>query len=100
VTDAERIAELLAENAALREELTRLRKEIEEWRRGHRERKKRRSSRQEGKRAQKKKRPGRKKGHAAASRPVPKDVDRTVEHGCISQFAARRGRKNKAISIT
>ena len=68
------------ENVALREELTRLRKEIEEWRRGHRERKKRRSSKTERKRPRKKKRPGRKKGHAGASRPTPKDVSRTVEH--------------------
>lgn len=80
MADAEQIAELRAENAALRKELARLRKELEEWRRGHRERKKRRSSKSERKRPRKKKRPGRKKGHAGASRPAPKDVERTVEH--------------------
>jgi hypothetical protein len=80
VTDTERIAELEKENAALRDELMRLRKEIEEWRRGHRERSKRRSSRTEGARAKSGKSPGRKAGHEGAFRPVPKKVDRTVRH--------------------
>ena len=82
MTDAERIAELEKENAALREELVRLRKEIEEWRRGHRERGKRRSSRAEGRpqRTRTGRAPGRRAGHEGAFRPAPKDVDKVVRH--------------------
>jgi len=80
VVDAqERIAELERENAALREELARLRKELEEWKRGHRERGKRRSSRAEGTRRGTGKRPGRKAAHKGAFRRVPKPDER-VEH--------------------
>lgn len=73
------IARLRQENAALREENARLRKEVEEWKRGHRERRKRRSSRAEGWRQGDRKRPGRKAGHPGAFRRVPKP-DRTVVH--------------------
>jgi len=57
-SDSERIADLerrlkdvLKENASLREENARLRRAIEEWPRGHRERGKRRSSQPKGPRA-------------------------------------------------
>lgn len=80
-TLVEQNAALVKENEALREEHTKLRKEIEEWRRGHRERRKRRSSRGEKKKRSRGGRgPGRKTGHEGASRPVPKDVDKTVQH--------------------
>ena len=85
-SDSERIAELerrqeevLKENASLREENARLRKELEEWKRGHRERGKRRSSRPEGHRATERLKPGRKKGHLGVKRVVPKP-DRRVVH--------------------
>jgi transposase len=74
-----RLEEALRENAALREENARLRKELEEWKRGHRERSKRRSSRAEGCAKGSRKRPGRKAGHPGAFRRVPKP-DRTVVH--------------------
>lgn len=80
MTDAERIGELEKENAALREEVVRLRKEIEEWRRGHRERSKRRSSRPERSRTKSGAQPGRKAGHDGAFRPVPDQVDHTERH--------------------
>jgi len=77
-TDSERIADLerrleeaFKEIQALREENARLRRELEEWKRGHRERSKRRSSRAEGQRTGEKQRPGRKRGHPGAQRPVP-----------------------------
>jgi hypothetical protein len=74
-----RLAEAFAENIALREENARLRKELEEWKRGHRERSKRRSSRAEGCGRGERKRAGGKSGHAGAFRPVPKP-DRRVVH--------------------
>jgi transposase len=88
----ERLKRSLGENEGLREENVRLRKELEEWKRGHRERSKRRSSRAEGRRKGERKRPGRKAGHPGAFRPEVKP-DRTVEHplperctcgGCVS----------------
>jgi len=82
----ERLERLLAENEGLREENVRLRKEIEEWKRGHRERGKRRSSRAEGRRPGERKRPGRKPGHEGAWRPAVKP-DRTVEHPLPEQCA-------------
>lgn len=75
----ERVGKLLTENEELRKENARLRKIIEEWKRGHRERGKRRSSRPEGRKKGKRKRPGRKAGHPGARRP-PVEADRTVEY--------------------
>jgi hypothetical protein len=51
---------------------------IEEWKRGHRVRPKRRSSssKKRKKNPSGKKRPGRKKGHEAAQRPMPEHTDR------------------------
>ena len=80
MTLEERVAELERENARLRELLEKALKELEEWKRGYRERGKRRSSRPEGARKASGKRPGRKAGHAGAHRAVPKRVDRTVEY--------------------
>lgn len=71
------LAEKERENQALRLELEKLRKEIEEWKRGFRERPKRRCSKAEGKPKASGKRPGRKAGHVGASRPVPDRIDRT-----------------------
>lgn len=88
-----RLERALTENAELREENARLRKELEEWKRGHRERRKRRSSRAEGRKAGARKRAGRRPGHAGAWRPAVKP-DRTVEHplpercecgGCVTE---------------
>jgi transposase len=75
----DRIAELERENAMLREEIARLRKELEEWKRGHRERGKRRSSRAEGQRRGSGHRRGRRPGHKGTFRPVP-EADETVQH--------------------
>jgi transposase len=91
VTSAERIeqleeelrrrdAEHQREIAALREALEKALKELEEWKRGFRERGKRRSSSAEGQRRNTGRGPGRKAGHEGAHRPVPKRIDRTVEY--------------------
>ena len=80
MTSEDRIAELERENAALREGLEKALKELEEWKRGFRERGKRRSSRPEGKRGASGRRPGRRPGHEGAQREVPAKVDRTVEY--------------------
>jgi transposase len=80
VTDAERITELERENAELRRQLEELRKEIEEWKRGHRERRRRRSSRAEGSRQATGRGPGRPSGAKGSNRPVPKKIHETVEH--------------------
>jgi len=80
VTSEERIAELEKENAALRVALEKALKELEEWKRGFRERGKRRSSRPEGRRGATGRRPGRKVGHKGARREVPKRIDHTVEY--------------------
>ena len=71
--------ELRRENAGLREQLQKVLKEVEEWKRGHRERSKRRCSRPEGHPRPERKRPGRKPGHTGAFRPVPKP-DREETH--------------------
>lgn len=71
----ERIEQLERENAALRLELEKLRRELEEWKRGFRERGKRRTSRREGRVQGKRKKPGRKPGHRAAHRAAPGHVD-------------------------
>ena len=73
------VERLRRENAGLRERLQKALREIEEWRRGHRERSRRRSSRAEGRVRPEPKRPGRKAGHPGAFRPVPKP-DRRVVH--------------------
>jgi len=73
------VEDLRRENAGLREQLQKVLKEVEEWKRGHRERSKRRSSRAEGRVRPERKRPGQKPGHAGAFRPVPK-ADRQVVH--------------------
>lgn len=98
-SDSERIAELerrleevLNENASLREENARLRKELEEWKRGHRERGKLRSSRPEGHRATERLKPGRKKGHPGVKREVPKP-DRRVVHEMPSHCECGGGAK-------
>jgi len=80
VTPEERLAELEKENAALRAALEKALKELEEWKRGFRERGKRRSSRPEGKRPSTGRKPGRRAGHQGAQREVPKRVDRTVNY--------------------
>ena len=80
MADLERQLEAaLKEIQTLREENARLRRELEEWKRGHRERSKRRSSRAEGQLTGEKKRPGRKLGHPGAQRPVP-TPDRQVTY--------------------
>ena len=65
----------------IREALENALKQLEEWKRGFRERGKRRSSRAEGQHPRGTgRRPGRKAGHAGAHRAVPRRVDRTVEY--------------------
>ena len=95
MTPEQRIAEVEEENAALRkrdeersrelealrEELAKVKKEIEEWKRGHRERGKRRSSRAEGRRAGPGKPRGRKAGHVGARPAAPSRIDDEVDHG-------------------
>jgi hypothetical protein len=97
--EQQRIAELEEENAALRkrdeergrelealrEDLTKVRKEIEEWKRGFRERGKRRTSHREGRRARSGKPLGRKPGHPGAWAKVPARIDDEVEHPMPSQ---------------
>lgn len=81
-----RIRELEEENARLRERITELeetvaelRRVIEEWKRGHRHRPRRFSSRcDRGVCREPRKQPGRKPGHPGAFRPVPERTDRTV----------------------
>jgi transposase len=80
VSAEERIEQLERENAALRLELEKLRREIEEWKRGFRERGKRRTSCGEARERGKRKKSGRKRGHPAAHRPVPAHVDREEVH--------------------
>ncbi len=74
-----RIEELERQVRTLLEEIHRLRKELDEWKRGIRVRKRRYSSGPERKPDNERKRPGRKKGHAGAGRTAPDHVDRT-EH--------------------
>lgn len=80
MTPEQRIVELEKENAALRELLEKALKELEEWKRGFRERGKRRSSRTEASRPRSGRGPGRSRGHEGARRKVPRRVDRTVEY--------------------
>jgi hypothetical protein len=81
LTDVERkLAEVTAEREALRAENERLQRELEAWRRGLRERGKRRSSRPEKKRATERKRSGRKGGHTGVRRAPSTHVDRDEHH--------------------
>ena len=87
MTDAERIAELERENAELRARLdealkriAELTKELEEWKRGHRERRRRRCSRPEGQRGATGRGPGRPSGAKGSNRPVPERIDATEEY--------------------
>lgn len=80
----ERIAELEQQDGGQRERIAELEREvadlrrvIEEWKRGHRYRRRRFSSRSERRRNGSRKRPGRKSGHPGAFRPVPERTDRT-----------------------
>jgi uncharacterized coiled-coil protein SlyX len=80
----DRIRELEQENARQRERIAELEREvadlrrvIEEWKRGHRQRSRRFSSRHERQRTEPRKPPGRKPGHPGAFRPVPERTDRT-----------------------
>jgi len=68
-----RIDELEKKNAELEKKLGDLERIIEEWKRGHRSRSKRRSTRQA---SAERKKPGRKKGHAGAQRKDPGKPDR------------------------
>lgn len=76
----QRIVDLEKENAALREELTKLRKEIEEWKRGFRERGKRRTSRSEAQQPRLRKPLGRKPGHVGAHAKAPERTDGEVQY--------------------
>ena len=80
VTDAEQIAELKRENAELRRLVEELRKELEEWKRGHRERRRRRSSQSESGNRATGNGPGRPSGAKGSNRPVPEKIHATVEH--------------------
>lgn len=87
MTDAERISELERENAELRLQLgeahkriNELTKELEEWKRGHRERRRRRCSRPEGQRGGTGRGPGRPSGAKGSNRPVPERIDETIDY--------------------
>ena len=80
VSDAEIIEELRREIADLRRRLSEALRIIAEWKRGHRERPNRRSSRAEGARSRTGRGPGRPLGHEGSNRPVPDRIDREVEH--------------------
>ena len=83
MTDAETIESQRLEIAELRRQLAEALKVIEEWRRGHRERPKRRSSRAEGAASgakQPTRKRGRPEGHKGSNRPVPDRIDGEVVH--------------------
>jgi transposase len=80
VSPEERIEQLERENAALRLELEKLRRAPTAWKRGLRERGKRRTSRREGGPRPQRKKPGRKPGHPAAHRAAPTQVDHEQVH--------------------
>lgn len=79
MTAEERIAELEKKLEEVLRENAELRKQLEEWKRGFRERSKRRSSRAES-RAKGTGKPGRKEGHVPAFRAVPETIDETIEY--------------------
>lgn len=87
VTPEERIEELekenerlRSENAGLRADLEKVKRDIESWRRGFKERTKRRTSQRESGPRPPPKKAGRKPGHPAARRPAPTEVDREQRH--------------------
>lgn len=80
MTNVERIADLERQLAETRRQLAEALKTIEEWKRGHRERGKRRSSRAEGSRRGSGRGPGRPMGAKGSNRPVPDRIDDTVDH--------------------
>ena len=83
MTDAELIEQLRRENAELRRQLEEALRVIKEWKGGHRERPKRRTSRAEGATASKKRaarKLGRPEGHEGSNRPVPDRIDGEVVH--------------------
>jgi hypothetical protein len=96
VNAAAQISELTKENEELRRKLERsekrveeltsevaaLRKDMEKWKRGFRERSKRRTSRSERskERPGSKKRPGRRAGHPGAQRALPERIDAEVRY--------------------
>jgi transposase len=75
-----KLAEALKEIAALRDVVEKQKRIIEEWKRGFRERSKRRTSRTESKRRGTGKPRGRRKGHPGAHRAEPERIDETVQH--------------------
>jgi len=80
VTEAERIADLERRLAEAMRTIAELRKALEEWKRGHRERGKRRSSRPEGASRATGVGPGRPLGAKGSNRPVPTEIHREVHH--------------------
>lgn len=78
-------ARLRAENAALRAELEKVKKDLEAWKRGFRERSKRRTSAREGTHHGTGKPRGAKPGHRPARRTVPERIDRTEEYPVPAQ---------------
>jgi transposase len=83
VTPEERIAELEKHLAEALREIAELRKQLEKWKRGFRERSKRRTSRAEGAKGRRKvapRKPGQKPGHAPAVREVPTAIDETIHY--------------------
>lgn len=91
---ATRLAQLIEENEELRrrlEELQRqfdeerartvtLEKEVEKWKRGFNERRKRRTSRSERETKGTGKKPGRRSGHVGAQRAAPSRIDKEVHY--------------------
>ena len=80
MTDAERIADLERQLAEALHTIGELRRELEEWKRGHRERRKRRSSRAEGVKRVTGVGPGRPFGAKGSNRPVPTEIHREEHH--------------------
>ena len=77
-TDAEKIARLEKENGDLRAALAELRRELEEWKRGHRIRDRKRRGKAKASAQGAPRKSGRGKGHVGAGRPGPTRVDKTV----------------------
>ena len=77
-TDAEKIARLEKENAELRAALGELRNELEEWKRGHRIRDRKRRGKAKASPDEAPRKRGRAPGHVGSGRPGPARVDKTV----------------------